>query len=117
MGVADNIKHLRVDNGWTQEQLAKKINVSRATVTQWETGWSQPRMGAIQRLAGVFGVSISKIVDDISYAVVSFDEDKIELRDDERNLIRSYRMLDSTNKMAVIQLVSTLSHDRTDRFV
>ena len=68
MGIANNIKRLRTENNWTQEQLAEKVGVTRATVTQWETGWSQPRMGAVQRLAGAFGVSVSEVVDNIRSA-------------------------------------------------
>lgn len=68
MSIANNIKRLRTDNNWTQEQLAEKVGVTRATVTQWETGWSQPRMGAVQRLAGAFGVSVSEVVDNIRSA-------------------------------------------------
>lgn len=68
MGIANNIKRLRTENNWTQEQLADKVGVTRATVTQWETGWSQPRMGAVQRLAGAFGVSVSEVVDNIRSA-------------------------------------------------
>lgn len=68
MGIANNIKRLRTENNWTQEQLAEKVGVTRATVTQWETGWSQPRMGAVQRLAGAFGVSVSEVVDNVRSA-------------------------------------------------
>ena len=63
MDLADNLKRLRTDAGLTQSELAKKVGVTRATVTQWETGWSQPRMGAVERLAEAFGVSISELVD------------------------------------------------------
>jgi repressor LexA len=64
MNIAENIKRLRTEAGWTQEQLAEKVDVTRPTVTQWETGWSQPRMGAVKRLAKAFGVSVSDIVAD-----------------------------------------------------
>lgn len=63
MGIAENIKHLRTQADYTQEQLAEKIGVTRATVTQWETGWSKPRMGAVEKLAEVFNVPLSAIVD------------------------------------------------------
>lgn len=62
MGIAANIKRLRSSNDWTQEQLAAKIGVTRSTVTQWETGWSKPRMGAIEKLAAAFNVTISDLV-------------------------------------------------------
>jgi repressor LexA len=62
MGIAENIKRLRTQSNWTQEQLAEKVGVTRSTVTQWETGWSQPRMGAVGRIASAFGVSVTDIV-------------------------------------------------------
>lgn len=62
MAISANIKNLRTSRDWTQEQLAEKIGVTRSTVTQWETGWSQPRMGAVERLASAFGVSVADIV-------------------------------------------------------
>ena len=62
MDIAKNIKRLRTEREWTQEQLAEKVGVTRSTVTQWETGWSQPRMGAVTRLAGAFGVTVAEVV-------------------------------------------------------
>lgn len=62
MGVAQNIYRLRGEAGWTQAELAEKLGVARPTVAQWENGWTSPRMGMVQRLAGVFGVSTEAIV-------------------------------------------------------
>lgn len=64
MSVADNIKRLRTDAGMTQAELADKLGVTRPTITQWETGWSSPRMGSIEKLADIFKVSKSRIVED-----------------------------------------------------
>lgn len=62
MGISENIKRFRSAKDWTQEQLADKVGVTRSTVTQWETGWSQPRMGAVEKLAAAFSVSVSDMV-------------------------------------------------------
>ncbi len=75
MGIAENIKKLRTQSDWTQEQLAAKIGVTRSTVTQWETGWSQPRMGAVEKLAAVFGLSVSEFVSDIPLMKKTVSED------------------------------------------
>ena len=64
MAIANNIKRLRLKRDWTQEHLADLVGVTRSTVTQWETGWSQPRMGAVEKLAAAFGVSVADMVDD-----------------------------------------------------
>lgn len=64
MAIADNIKRFRLGRDWTQEHLADLVGVTRSTVTQWETGWSQPRMGAVEKLAAAFDVSVADMVDD-----------------------------------------------------
>lgn len=47
MGIRENIIELRKRERITQEELAKIANVSRGAVSQWEGGFSEPRMGAI----------------------------------------------------------------------
>ena len=64
MGLAENIRKVRTAADLTQAKLADLVGVTRATVTQWETGWSQPRMGAVEKLSEVLGVSMSELVDD-----------------------------------------------------
>lgn len=62
MSVADNIRRLRTTANITQEELADALGVARSTVTQWERGWSSPRMGMVQKLANYFKVSTADIV-------------------------------------------------------
>ena len=38
----DNIKRLRKEKGFSQEELAEKLNVVRQTVSKWENGLSVP---------------------------------------------------------------------------
>lgn len=64
MSVGPSIKRLRTERDWTQEQLAELVGVARSTVTQWESGWSTPRMGMVQKLASVFGVPASVVIGD-----------------------------------------------------
>ena len=64
MSTGANIKRLREKHGLTQEQLGKMVDVSRSTITQWERGWTTPRMGNVQLLAGALGVSTADIIAD-----------------------------------------------------
>lgn len=41
--LSDNIKNLRKNKGFTQEELANKLNVVRQTVSKWEKGVSQTK--------------------------------------------------------------------------
>ena len=64
MSTGANIRRLREQRGLTQEQLGKMVDVSRSTITQWERGWTTPRMGNVQLLAGALGVSAADIIAD-----------------------------------------------------
>lgn len=64
MSTGANIRRLREQRGLTQEQLGKMVDVSRSTITQWERGWTTPRMGNVQLLAGALGVSTVDIIAD-----------------------------------------------------
>lgn len=64
MSTHANIRRLREQRGLTQEQLGKMVDVSRSTITQWERGWTTPRMGNVQLLAGALGVSTADIIAD-----------------------------------------------------
>ncbi|CDA27075.1 putative uncharacterized protein [Lactobacillus amylovorus CAG:719] len=41
MNLNQKISQLRNDNNWSQEELAEKLNVSRQSVSKWESGVSQ----------------------------------------------------------------------------
>lgn len=42
MNLNQKITQLRNDNNWSQEELAEKLNVSRQSVSKWESGQSKP---------------------------------------------------------------------------
>lgn len=63
-GIAANIKALRERFGVTQRELAEAAGVTENAVSKWETGYSVPRMGTIERIATHYGVTIRSIVDD-----------------------------------------------------
>ena len=64
MILADKIIDLRKKNGWSQEELAEKLNVSRQSVSKWESAQSIPDMGKIIRLSELFGVSTDYLLKD-----------------------------------------------------
>ncbi len=57
MILADKVMALRKKNGWSQEELAEKLNISRQSVSKWESGASIPDIDKIIALSGLFGVS------------------------------------------------------------
>ena len=55
---------LRKKNGWSQEELAEKIHVSRQSVSKWESSASIPDLSKILLLSQVFGVSTDYLLRD-----------------------------------------------------
>lgn len=60
--LADNIKMLRKNKGFTQEELAIRLNVVRQTISKWEKGLSVPDADALQRLADILEVDIKELL-------------------------------------------------------
>lgn len=58
----DNLLQLRKLNHMSQEQLAEKLNVSRQTLSKWETGESLPDIEKCRLLAELFGVTLDDLV-------------------------------------------------------
>lgn len=61
MEFKDNLKQLRIQNGFTQAQLAEKIFVSRSTVAKWENGLGLPNPESMAALEELFGIASREI--------------------------------------------------------
>ena len=64
MILAEKITTLRKQNGWSQEELAAKLNVSRQSVSKWESAASIPDLEKIIKLSQIFGVSTDYLLKD-----------------------------------------------------
>ena len=60
--LSENLKVLRKQKGFSQEELAVRVNVVRQTVSKWEKGLSAPDADAVIKLAEVFGVSVNELL-------------------------------------------------------
>ena len=75
MILADKITELRKKNGWSQEELAEKLDVSRQSISKWESAQSIPDMNRILKMSEVFGVSTDLLL-----------KDDMEITDDRKNV-------------------------------
>ena len=64
MILADKIIKLRKKNGWSQEELAEKMNVSRQAVSKWESAQTFPDLEKILQLSTLFGVTTDYLLKD-----------------------------------------------------
>ena len=64
MILADQITDLRKKNGWSQEELAERLGVSRQSISKWESAQSIPDMNRILAMSRLFGVSTDYLLKD-----------------------------------------------------
>ena len=64
MILAEKITALRKKNGWSQEELAMQLNVSRQSVSKWESAASIPDLDRILQLSRLFGVTTDYLLKD-----------------------------------------------------
>jgi len=58
----ENIRSLRVDNGYTQEDIAKYLNIKQNTYSQYEIGVLNYPVEALEKLADLYHVSVDYLL-------------------------------------------------------
>ena len=62
MEIKEILYQLRRQKGWSQDQLAEKLYVTRQAVSRWETGETTPNTEALKLLSRLFDVSINTLL-------------------------------------------------------
>ena len=73
MSLSENLQYLRAREGITQEQLAERLDVSRQSVSKWESGTSFPEMDTLLKLCDMFKTDMDTLLR--GSAEQSFSED------------------------------------------
>mgnify|MGYP002515853669 CR=1 FL=1 len=125
MGLGENIKKFRIAYGMDQKELGKALNVSDKTISSWECGRTEPKMGMVEKVAEVFGVKKTDIVEGQVYETYSNPEafeyawhkagggrHPIQLSDHEYELVISYRYADKHIQNSIDMLLKINSNKR-----
>ena len=76
--IGNYIREKRMKNGWTQEQLAEKLEVASKTVSNWENGnFSSIKNENLDKLSKVFQVSVGEIY--LGKDMVGLDEESKQI--------------------------------------
>ncbi|MBQ2901904.1 MAG: helix-turn-helix transcriptional regulator [Agathobacter sp.] len=74
---SENLRNIRKEKGFSQEQLATRLNVVRQTVSKWEKGFSVPDAEQLVRLADILGVQVHELLG--KEMEVSEEKDELEI--------------------------------------
>ena len=73
---ADKLIQLRKKSGWSQEELAEQLGVSRQSVSKWEGAQSFPDIEKIVKMSQLFGVSTDYLLKEDEEAPSYFEVDE-----------------------------------------
>lgn len=62
MAFSNKLYELRKQKGYSQEDLANQLNVSRQTISKWETGETSPELEKVIDLGKIFGLSLDELI-------------------------------------------------------
>lgn len=63
MSFGENLINLRRQKGWSQDDLANNLNISRQAISKWETDISKPDVDNLERISKIFSVTIDNLLD------------------------------------------------------
>ena len=62
MALSETIYRLRTEHGLSQGDLASELDVSRQSISKWETGSSVPELDKLVAMSRLFGVTLDELV-------------------------------------------------------
>lgn len=100
MKFGDNLKKIRIMKKLSQEDFAEKVNVSRQSVSKWETGDAYPTMNNLLELCKIFHCKINDLVND---SIIDIDS----LGDEVKTKVVSLKK-EEQHKMKVLSKIITI---------
>lgn len=85
MEIGKKLKDARINSGFTQEKIAEKINVSRQTISNWETEKSYPDIISVIKLSELYSISLDDLL--------KGDKKMIEHLEESTNVVKSNQKL------------------------
>lgn len=80
MTFGEKLKNARLEAGYTQEEMASRLTISRAAIAKWESDRGMPDVANLKALAVVLNVSIDYLLDDGNPIDLSVTKKAIDLR-------------------------------------
>lgn len=119
MNFADKLLNLRTQYGYSQVELAEKLNVSRQAISKWELGITLPDTDKIIAISECFNVSTDYLLKDNSYSTSNESLDRVILKflgsaqdmsEISKELVDIMRdgVIDDTEKSQMNRIIETL---------
>jgi transcriptional regulator with XRE-family HTH domain len=104
MNVGENIKKLRKEKGLQQKQIAIELGIDQSNYNKIENGKREPSLDLLNKLAGLFGVSVDDILNpnkELPKEVTVEDKTTTEQ-------VRLIQQLDDEDKHVIFKMIDTM---------
>jgi ribosome-binding protein aMBF1 (putative translation factor) len=108
MTIGGKINALRKKQGWSQQQLAKKISTSGPIIGRYERSEMTPSVEVAKKLADIFGVTLDFLVDDTGSAAKIKDKAMLQR-------LMDIEALELEDKKTIVQVIDSLLRDAKAR--
>jgi transcriptional regulator with XRE-family HTH domain len=108
----ERIRELRIKNNYTQDDLAKKLNISRQSISKWENGLSYPTRASLNLICEVFNIQIQDIMDQDEVMLISIENNTHVKSIKKRSLVTSLLV---TTTIGLLIIVGFLFNTRLNR--
>jgi transcriptional regulator with XRE-family HTH domain len=102
--IGARIRTAREEQGWTQDQLAVEVGVSRSAVAQWETGRAGQVTTNLTRVAAALGVGVEHLM----YGRDKFAPGQVQ-RGDELAMLRLFRECTPEDRQLLLRTAKRLT--------
>ena len=119
------ISQLRNELGWTQQELAERVGISRAALSHLEAGMSLPGERTVALLAGVFKMEPHELIAGTNYpiakaerlpvVVARYTEVELQLRLLDHDVERGLRARDRDEWRAALRVLLKAAHDTREQ--
>ena len=106
-----NLKQLRIEKGISQQQLADKIGVSQQSVNKYENHNVEPDIDTLVRIADIFNTSVDYLIGHTDIKRKIEKTSSCDLNNEEKEAIDHFRLLNSKQKLCILELLSCFFGD------
>jgi len=107
MDLSEKILKLRKANGLSQDELSEQLNISRQSISKWESGQAMPELDKIVKLAEIFSVSTD-------YLLLPNETDELKLKTSilekqQQDILQTQRKIQNKHFLIISLFVSLLT--------
>jgi transcriptional regulator with XRE-family HTH domain len=107
--LAANLRRLRLSHGYSQSELARKLQVNRCVLAQYESGQRCPSLDVLYEMSQFYGLKMDVLLETEPVHIIDAAVRSSVYERDERELLNQYRRLSDFSKGRLLEKAEDLA--------